>query len=343
MSITLHLTVEGSMVGAVEVVESTSMKRLRKMVSDKLDMHPRCFKLLYEGEPLPDGLMGKTDIVDDAELEVIVDRAGAAKLKLSHLGFGAGPKKDYSTLRLRRTEDKGSTLLIMMEAYPDHVFLPPNGILSCGVQWCSFPLVEYMLQTHVYDWEKYDGCNLSFCAKTKRLKMAQLLFDYGMPLEKETCFLAAEHREEECFAVFVSTLKADLEWRDKTGGTLLHKVVSLAWMEGVQFLFRRNPDVVSTHVHSKDKGERTPLHCAAKLGNNELCSFLLENGADINSRDNQDLTPLHYVARRGYCSCAELLLEYGALTEVVSSEGRTPLQLAKTNGMKNVLKNHRSF
>lgn len=57
---------------------------------------------------------------------------------------------------------------------------------------------------------------------------------------------------------------------------------------------------------------------------NELVSWLVEQGADINARDNYGATPLHKHAM-SWCGNTELLLDLGADIEAVDYQNETPL------------------
>lgn len=56
---------------------------------------------------------------------------------------------------------------------------------------------------------------------------------------------------------------------------------------------------------------------------NELVSWLVEQGADINARDNYGATPLHKHAM-SWCGNTELLLDLGADIEAVDYQNETP-------------------
>ena len=46
-------------------------------------------------------------------------------------------------------------------------------------------------------------------------------------------------------------------------------------------------------VDTRDKLQRTPLHCAALVGNTDIVLVLLDSGADPVARDSAGMTPLH--------------------------------------------------
>ena len=56
----------------------------------------------------------------------------------------------------------------------------------------------------------------------------------------------------------------------------------------------------------------TPLILAAREGNNEFVSLLVEHGANVNLADNLQHTALYYASERGYNEITEILLTAGA-------------------------------
>lgn len=89
-------------------------------------------------------------------------------------------------------------------------------------------------------------------------------------------------------------------------------------------------------VNVRDPGnlskDYTPLHWAAKLGNNDLARLLLDKGADPNSVNKAGETPLHLTASAGKTQMAIILIEKGANMTAKDAEGLTPMDKAKKNG-----------
>ena len=56
----------------------------------------------------------------------------------------------------------------------------------------------------------------------------------------------------------------------------------------------------------------TALHVAAFIGSENVVSYLLEKGADVNSLTKREETPLHYAARAAQPNVMKLLLDHGA-------------------------------
>jgi len=69
----------------------------------------------------------------------------------------------------------------------------------------------------------------------------------------------------------------------------------------------------------------TPLHCAAKTGNEEVCRILLDSRADLDPVDSHGLTPLVVAAGAGWEGICDLLLDQGAGAGGLSDEELPPL------------------
>ncbi|KEF58382.1 uncharacterized protein A1O9_06308 [Exophiala aquamarina CBS 119918] len=67
-------------------------------------------------------------------------------------------------------------------------------------------------------------------------------------------------------------------------------------------------------VDQKNSCSRTPLHLAARQGNDARSAILLNHGADVNATDNGGWTPLHGAIEAGAIATVRLLLSNGAAT-----------------------------
>lgn len=66
----------------------------------------------------------------------------------------------------------------------------------------------------------------------------------------------------------------------------------------------------SSKVEVRDEETQfTPLHVAAKNGQNEIVGLLLEHKADCNVQDINKTTPLHLAAAKDHLFCCQTLLQ----------------------------------
>ena len=81
-------------------------------------------------------------------------------------------------------------------------------------------------------------------------------------------------------------------------------------------------------INQKNSEGASPLHIAARAGNNEMVEFLIANGADVNSEDSEDYTPLHNAAWNGHLRAVEMLVSSGADINASTYTGDTPYNCA---------------
>lgn len=122
--------------------------------------------------------------------------------------------------------------------------------------------------------------------------------------------------------------------RDRTGRTPLSWIASydLTTRPGnrvvperfVQFLLEKGADPNLGDHHGE-----TPLHWAAKAGDDSMVGLLLQNGVHPDLADLRGRTPLSRAAERGYSAVVRLLLATGcADADSKDARGRTPLSWA---------------
>ena len=66
-----------------------------------------------------------------------------------------------------------------------------------------------------------------------------------------------------------------------------------------------------TVIQQNVQGE-TGLHIAAKLGYDEILSYLIEKGSNVHACDNHGNTPLHYAVTNKHKECVKILLDANA-------------------------------
>ncbi|KAK4296890.1 hypothetical protein Pmani_030647 [Petrolisthes manimaculis] len=88
-----------------------------------------------------------------------------------------------------------------------------------------------------------------------------------------------------------------------------------------------------------EETQLTPLHVAAKNGQNDIVELLLANNADCNAQDITKTTPLHKAAAKDHFFCCETLLQCPDIQ--VNSPNKandTPLHLAAKEGRYGICK-----
>lgn len=101
---------------------------------------------------------------------------------------------------------------------------------------------------------------------------------------------------------------ADVNARDKDGGTPLHLAAEEGWLEKMEWLLNRGDDCTNA-------ARRSPLHDASRY---QIAKLLIDKGANVNKRDLRRRTPLHEAAD---FETASLLLERGAEINAASEAG----------------------
>ena len=95
-------------------------------------------------------------------------------------------------------------------------------------------------------------------------------------------------------------------------------------------------------INEKDQNGRSLLHIASTNGHLEVCSFLLENGANVNEFDNNHCIPLHSAVYHGHENIIKLLISYGADVNQKNDFGETPEEEAPSNKYKDIIKECRN-
>ncbi|KAJ7424937.1 Ankyrin repeat and protein kinase domain-containing protein 1 [Pitangus sulphuratus] len=117
----------------------------------------------------------------------------------------------------------------------------------------------------------------------------------------------------------------------ENGLTLLHLMVIQGNVEKVKFLLS-----CKANVNSQVGCGYTPLIMAVQKRLPEICSVLVEHGADPNVPDEDGWTPLHFAAQNGDDRTVRLLLDHQARVDAQEHDGWTPLHLAAQNNFENV-------
>ncbi|OAM05710.1 MAG: hypothetical protein TV41_06320 [Wolbachia endosymbiont of Dactylopius coccus] len=91
------------------------------------------------------------------------------------------------------------------------------------------------------------------------------------------------------------------------------------------------------NIEAKEKDGKTPLYLAAREGHLYAVKSLLNKGANIEAIENDKWTPLHTAAYHGKLDVVKLLVERNANIEAKTDNGKTPLELARENDKQEVV------
>uniref|UniRef100_A0A673IY28 Protein TANC1-like n=1 Tax=Sinocyclocheilus rhinocerous TaxID=307959 RepID=A0A673IY28_9TELE len=116
------------------------------------------------------------------------------------------------------------------------------------------------------------------------------------------------------------------------GETALTAAAGRAKMEVCSFLLERG-----AQVQQVNRRGACALFCAVRQGHWQVRNLLLQHGADVNVSDKQGRTLLMVAACEGHLSTADFLLSKGASLASLDKEGLTPLSWACLKGHKNVV------
>ena len=78
----------------------------------------------------------------------------------------------------------------------------------------------------------------------------------------------------------------------------------------------------------EDEDHFTPLMLAVRREHEDVLSYLIDRGGDINKKNGQGQTALHYASERGHMKGVKLLLSKGAEIDTKDKDHCTPLILA---------------
>ncbi|KAM3917462.1 ankyrin repeat and SOCS box protein 18 isoform 1-T1 [Leptodactylus fuscus] len=146
---------------------------------------------------------------------------------------------------------------------------------------------------------------LHFCDTEKSLRCAEILLQHG--------------------ALVNQTTEVMLD-------TPLHIAARLGLLGHIRLYLRCGADIDAKNVDGE-----TPLilACGGKCDDEDtcvqICSLLLEKGADLEAQDQQDRRPLHHACRKAEHHLVELLLKYDADVNAADYNGVLPLSCVLQN------------
>jgi ankyrin repeat protein len=134
---------------------------------------------------------------------------------------------------------------------------------------------------------------------------------------------------------------ADVNVTDRHKNSPIHHALNAAITSGqytrmfeiLKILVEKGGD-----INAKDNVGFTPLMIAAKMVYGAIAVYLIEKGANVNDATITGQTPLMLAVEHNRIENVKTLLEKGADKSLKMSDGKTALDFAKTDEMRNLLK-----
>ncbi|XP_057335617.1 putative ankyrin repeat protein RF_0381 [Microplitis mediator] len=120
-------------------------------------------------------------------------------------------------------------------------------------------------------------------------------------------------------------------------GSALHESIVNGHQDITSFLIENGADINQASIYLDQYGF-SPLHTAILSSNEPATELLLKMNADVNARDSNMNTPLHIASQTGNYHAAALLLSHGASMAAINSNNETPFCVAIETGSLNILK-----
>jgi ankyrin repeat protein len=128
-------------------------------------------------------------------------------------------------------------------------------------------------------------------------------------------------------------LGANLDWQDTYGWTALHWCASQNHPGIAKMLIDAGSD-----LNIQSTNGWTALHWCASQNHLGIAGILIDAGADLNIQDTAGWTALYLCAIWNHLGIARMLIDAGADKTIPTNNGKLPYELAKTSGLKKLLK-----
>lgn len=147
-----------------------------------------------------------------------------------------------------------------------------------------------------------------------------------------TALMYAVWRGHSEVVTYLLEQKAKLHLTDINGKCVLHIAVEEEQEDMLELLL--TIDGIDKLINATDKDFKTPLHYAARIGNDAVLKKLLANEkADVDICDTEEKTPLHIAAEAGNEACVRSIGQVSpGIVNATDDRGRTALHHAALNG-----------
>ncbi|MEL7146067.1 MAG: ankyrin repeat domain-containing protein [Bacteroidota bacterium] len=124
------------------------------------------------------------------------------------------------------------------------------------------------------------------------------------------------------------------------GFTPLSLACYFGYEDLVSYLLANGAEV---NLPSKNVFGSCPLHSACAVGHIPIVKQLLAHQANVHLRQNSGATALHVAASRAHLEVCKLLIKAGAAVEALNASRQTPIQLAEDKGHSELVAYFRSL
>ena len=152
-------------------------------------------------------------------------------------------------------------------------------------------------------------------------------------LAAEPLFNAIDRQGERAAVEMVRNGKADLNARNESGDTALHRAVETGMKQLIEALLARGAD-----AQARTKNGEAALHLAALHAEPVFTDLLLTADADPRARNADGETPLHWAALSGHIVVVQRLLARGADARQKTAKGFTARDYARREGHPEIAK-----
>lgn len=146
-------------------------------------------------------------------------------------------------------------------------------------------------------------------------------------------FSAIDRQGEGAAVRMVRDGEADLNARNESGDTALHRAVETGMKQLLEALLARGAD-----VQARTRNGEAALHLAALHAEPVFAELLLAAGADPRARNAEGETPLHWAALSGHIVVVQRLLARGADARQKTAKGFTARDYARREGHPEIAK-----
>jgi ankyrin repeat protein len=205
-----------------------------------------------------------------------------------------------------------------------------NSLLYDAAPKASLPALQWIVQNGAVPKNVLPRGNQTFLqqvALKPELMRMQYFLDFGLnPLERSRdgrTVLHAAAQGELTEPVLTLLLSKGLKVTDVDSGGM--QPMHYASAKSVAVLQKAGAE-----IDAKDSLGRTPMDIAAKEGESDVVTEMLNHSASVFSKDNKGRTPLHYAAIGSKSDgVIEALLAHGAPITARDDDGEVPRDLAK--------------